>query len=105
MQNKKIQKIREALSWGCSEIEACHYAEVSLATLEKYLQQNPQFREEKNRLETLPNVLLKKRLFEAIAEAKPETCLKLLERKEQAGTPEVDFEIIAELEKRLHRKK
>lgn len=103
MHKKQLQKIREALAWGCSDAEACHYAGVTLRLFEKYTNRNAKFREEKIKLQTMPIVLLKKRLFEAIGEAKPETCLKILEKQEQKETPEIDFEEIMLLEKSLKK--
>lgn len=103
MQKNKIQKIREALQWGCSDEEACNYADVPLDKFQKYLDVHPRFAKEKIKLQKMPIIFLKKRLFDSIGEIKPETCLKILENQTQKNPPEVDFEEIFALEKFLEK--
>lgn len=103
MQKEKLKKLTDAFSWGCSDAEACDYAGISVEDLGKYLTKNPEFGEQKNKLRNLPIVLLKKRLFEGIGDAKPETCLKILEKQINKNTSEVKFEEILALEKILKK--
>ncbi len=103
MKKEKLKKIYEALSWGCNDNEVCHYAGISPDGFQKYVQKNKNFAREKIKLQQMPSILLKKRLFESIAEIKPETCLKILEKQEQNIDPEIDFEEILGLEKILKK--
>lgn len=54
---KTLQKMEEAFSWGCSDAEACLYAEIAPATLYNYCKKHPEFLERKEQLKRNPLLL------------------------------------------------
>lgn len=49
-----IAKLEEAFSWGCSDLEACYYADISQRVLYDYQQKNEGFLRRKERLKSRP---------------------------------------------------
>jgi hypothetical protein len=60
MTEKVIAKLEEAFAWGCSDVEACLWANIAPATLYNYQEKNPQFLERKNHLKETPIMLARK---------------------------------------------
>lgn len=51
---KKIEMLRHAFAIGCTDEEACAYADVPTSTLYFYQKRHPEFKEEKERLKKKP---------------------------------------------------
>lgn len=49
-----IAKLEQAFAIGCTDQEACHYAEISSAALYRYQESHPEFRERKEGLKDRP---------------------------------------------------
>jgi len=56
MTDKTLQLLKDSFTWGCTDTEACCYAEISTSTLYSYCQDNPKFLELKNKLKNSPTM-------------------------------------------------
>lgn len=77
-----IAKLEEAFAWGCSDKEACLWAEIAPATLYKYQEEHPEFSERKDALKESPILLARQSVLKGV-KASPELALKYLERKKK----------------------
>jgi hypothetical protein len=77
-----IAKLEEAYAWGCSDREACLWAEIAEPTLYKYQVSHPEFVDRKNALKETPILLARKSVLKGIKN-NPDLALKLLERKKK----------------------
>lgn len=55
-----IAKLEEAFAWGCSDREACLWADIAEKTLYKYQEKNPEFVQRKEALKDKPILLARK---------------------------------------------
>lgn len=55
-----IAKLEEAFAWGCTDPEACLWADIAPATLYNYQEKKPEFLERKNQLKEKPVLLARK---------------------------------------------
>lgn len=74
-----IDKLREAFMMGCSDREACIYANIANQTLYNYQQEHPEFLEQKNTYKTNPLLKARKTIFDNLGEIK--TAQWYMERK------------------------
>jgi hypothetical protein len=77
----KLKQLEEAFALGCSDLEACLYADICKTTLYKYQELNPEFVNRKERLKENP--VLKARTTFVGALDQPEYAVKYLERKKK----------------------
>ena len=78
--NMVILKLEQAFALGCTDSEACCYADISTSSFYDYQKRNPKFLENKNRLKKTP--VLRARLSVVSSfKNRPEIALKYLERK------------------------
>jgi hypothetical protein len=75
-----IAKLEEAFAWGCSDREACLWADIAPATLYNHQEAHPEFLERKEALKDTPIMLARKSVLKGI-KSNPDLALKLLERK------------------------
>lgn len=61
-----LHKLIEAFSIGCSDEEACAFAEISPSTLYDYQKNNPDFSERKECFKNLPTFKARKKLVESL---------------------------------------
>lgn len=61
-----VSKLEEAFSWGCSDIEACLWADIAPATLYKHQERHPEFAERKAELKENPILLARKSVVNAL---------------------------------------
>ena len=80
MTEATLGKLREAFLLGCSDSEACLYADINPDTLYEYQKSNPQFSEKKKLLKNNPVLLARKTVVESL-KSDPNLALKYLERK------------------------
>jgi len=78
-----IAKLEEAFAWGCSDIEACLWADIAPATLYQYQEKFPEFAERKARLKETPIMLSRKAVVNAIKKGDRVTALAYLDRKKK----------------------
>ena len=55
-----IAKLEEAFAWGCTDIEACLWANIATPTLYLYQEKHPEFIERKEALKENPVLLARK---------------------------------------------
>lgn len=77
-----IAKLEEAFAWGCSDVEACLWADISPAALYVYQEKNPKFQERKAELKETPIMLARKSVIKGVKQ-NPDIALKFLERKKK----------------------
>jgi hypothetical protein len=74
-----LAKLEQAFSMGCTDLEACGYADISTASLYKYQIANPEFIERKERLKSRPVLKARTAIVNSFNEI--ENAWKYLERK------------------------
>lgn len=62
-----LQKLREAFLFGCSDREACLYADIAPSTLYNYQNANPGYLEQKETWKESPSVLARKTVYTEMA--------------------------------------
>lgn len=77
-----LAKLEEAFAWGCSDVEACLWADIAPATLYKYQDSNPEYSERKAELKETPILLARKSVVSNLSKDR-ELALKFLERKKK----------------------
>ena len=83
--NKKdvLSKLEEAFAQGCTDEEACIYADISLSALYRYEEEHLEFRERKQLLKQKPILLARTEVVKGI-EGDKEFALKFLERRKKS---------------------
>lgn len=79
MTTETMAKLKQAFMMGCSDREACIYADIGLQTLYDYQKKNPEFPEQKMAFKTYPIMKARKTIFDNLGEIK--TAQWYLERK------------------------
>ncbi|OGC51758.1 hypothetical protein A2982_00550 [candidate division WWE3 bacterium RIFCSPLOWO2_01_FULL_39_13] len=77
-----LGKLREAFLLGCTDEEACLYADIHPDTLYAYQKKNPAYSEEKQQLKMKPVLLARQTVIKAI-KTDPSLAFKYLERKKK----------------------
>ena len=75
-----VKKLEEAFSLGCTDLEACFYADISKQTLYSYQDKHPEFKDRKEQLKQSPTFIARRTVVKDLAE-KSDLALKYLERK------------------------
>jgi len=75
-----LRKLEEAFALGCTDNEACCYADIGKTALYEYQIKNPKFTERKETLKQRPVLLARSELVKGL-KGNPELALKYLERK------------------------
>lgn len=83
MTDEVVQKLEYAFALGCSDEEACFYADIAKQTLYNYQDKFPEFLDRKESLKTRPVFLARETLIKGI-QKDPDLALKMLERKNKA---------------------
>tara|TARA_R110002012_G_C11439372_1_gene590409 strand:+ start:162 stop:518 length:357 start_codon:yes stop_codon:yes gene_type:complete len=82
MTAETIQKLETAFIAGCTDLEACCYADVSKSTLYDYCQNNPEFSERKETLKNQPLMQARFIIREALVDGDLNTANRVIDRKE-----------------------
>lgn len=77
-----VNKLEEAFLLGCTDLEACLFADISKQTLYNYQDSHPEFVDRKERLKETPIFLARKSVVDSVS-SDPELALKFLERKKK----------------------
>jgi len=75
-----IEKLEEAFAWGCTDIEACLWADIGEKTLYNYQEKNPEFVQRKEKLKSTPILKARQSVLSGF-KRDPNLALKFLERK------------------------
>jgi len=77
-----LSKLEEAFAWGCTDIEACLFSDISRQTLYTYLNEHPEFLDRKEHLKENPILLARSTVVRGI-KGNPDLALRFLERKKK----------------------
>ena len=77
-----VQKLEEAFAWGCSDEEACVYADICKQTLYNFQDKNQEFLDRKVLLKTRPILLARQAVVNNFSR-NPHLALKFLERRKR----------------------
>ena len=77
-----IRKLEDAFSWGCTDLEACCFANIGKTALYEYCDKNPEFAEWKETLKNNPVMKARRVVMGALDEADVATAHKVIDRKE-----------------------
>lgn len=80
MTQEAIQKLEQAFALGCTDLEACLFADISKSTLYNYQNENPEFVERKEVLKENPILQARESVIKHMAED-GNLAMKFLERK------------------------
>lgn len=76
-----LSKLEEAFLIGATDKEACLVANISMATLYRYCEENPEFRDRKEELKDTPKYAARKNVIKALGEGDKNMSQWYLERK------------------------
>ena len=82
MTDDVIRLLKDAFSWGCTDSEACCYAEIGVSTLYDYCVANPSFSELKKKLKDMPMMKARRVINGALDSDDINTAHKVVDRKE-----------------------
>ena len=82
MTSERLQLLRDAFSWGCTDSEACAYAEISTATLYNYCKLKPEYLDLKAKLKDMPGMKSKRIINQSLDEGDLATANRVIDRKE-----------------------
>lgn len=82
MTPETLKKIEEAFLLGCTDLEACLYADISPPTFYTYQKDNEEFLNRKETLKSNPVMKARKVLLDALNNGDVLTAHKIIERKE-----------------------
>lgn len=81
MTPETIEKLDFAFSMGCSDLEACYYADIGKTTLYNYQNKHPEYLERKHTLKERPMFKARAAVIKAISDGDTATARWFLERK------------------------
>jgi hypothetical protein len=82
MTEEVIQKLESAFIAGCTDLEACCYADISKTALYDYCQKNDEFAERKETLKNQPVMQARFIIQEALTTGDLNTANRVVDRKE-----------------------
>ena len=82
MTEATLRLLREAFSWGCTDVEACCYADIAPSTLYLYCTEHQDFLEQKNKLKEMPLMKAKRIVNGALDNDDLNTAHRVIDRKE-----------------------
>lgn len=80
MTAEAIRKLEEAFALGCSDLEACYYADIGKSALYDYQEKHPEFVERKESLKQRPVLMARQSVVKDLGN-NSDLALKFLERK------------------------
>lgn len=75
-----LQKLEDAFAYGCTDEEACIYADIKIRTLYHYQKRHPEFLHRKALLKMKPVLFARKSVVEGVKKS-PTLAMTFLERK------------------------
>lgn len=78
----RVKKLEEAFLMGCTDLEACLFADISKQTLYNYCEKNPEFFDRKEMLKSNPVMKARSVVLKAIEKSDLGAAQELLKRKE-----------------------
>lgn len=103
MTEKVLDKLEEAFSLGCGDVEACLHAGIARNTLLSYQNENPDFLHRKEELKERVVLLARMELIKGM-KGNPEIALKFLERvKPKEFGKKIDIGVTGKVEVEAYR--
>ena len=96
MTQEVIAKLEDAFSWGCTDLEACCFANISKDALYDYCNKNPKFSERKEVLKNHPVMKARRVVVEALEDDDINTAHKVIDRKEGQKITQTTVELTHE---------
>jgi len=78
----RLQKLEQAFLMGCTDVEACLYADVAPSTMYLYASNNPEFSERKETLKQNPVMKARGVILDLLEDGDSNTAHKVIDRKE-----------------------
>ena len=75
-----LQLLREAFTWGCTDVEACCYASIAPSTMYLYCEKHPEFLELKNTLKEMPVMKARRIIVASLDDNDLPTANKVVDR-------------------------
>lgn len=66
MTEEALRKVEEAFAWGCTDLEACFFADISKTALYNYQLAHPEFKERKDALKSRPILAARRTVLDGI---------------------------------------
>lgn len=82
MTKETVDKLESAFSYGCTDAEACAYADIDKQTLYNYCEKNPSFFDRKETLKNMPTFKAKRIIDNALNGDDLNTAHRVVDRKE-----------------------
>ena len=82
MTQEVVSKLEEAFLWGCTDSEACLYADINPRTLYRYCEDNEEFSQRKEVLKQNPLMRSRRVVMDALDNGDLNTAHKVIDRKE-----------------------
>jgi hypothetical protein len=100
-----VQKLEYAFSLGCTDLEACCYADISKHSLYDYIERNPEFGDRRERLKQNPMLKARKVLVDALDDNDRGIADKMITRRDGtknilSGDPDAPLSITV-IERRI----
>lgn len=67
---EKLSELKHAFAIGCTDEEACAYAKIGTSSLYRYIEKNPEFRKEADRLKQEPILKAKQTIVDSLDQDK-----------------------------------
>lgn len=83
MTKEVLAKLEEAFAWGCTDREACLWADIADKTLYLYQEKHPEFIQRKEALKETPVLLARKTVVNGIKKGDRTLSLAYLDRKKK----------------------
>ena len=82
MTPERVQKLEQAFLMGCTDVEACLFADISKQTLYNYQEQTPEFIDRKESLKSNPVMKAKGIQMNDLNDGNSQIAQKVIDRKE-----------------------
>jgi len=82
MTPETVQKLEDAFTWGCTDMEACCYADISIRTLYDYCEKKPDFSHRKELLKNQPVMQARRIIQSSLTDGDLATANRVIDRKE-----------------------
>ena len=96
MTSDVILKLELAFTWGCTDLEACCFADISKSSLYEYCDKHPEFSERKETLKNQPTMKARRVINSALDDDDINTAHKVIDRKEGSKVVTATVEITQE---------
>jgi hypothetical protein len=96
MTPEAIRKLEDAFSWGCTDLEACCFANISKTALYEYCEKHPEFTERKEILKNNPTIKARRVIIRALDEDDINTAHKVIDRKEGLKVTQTNIDLTHE---------